>query len=516
MERIDHWQVANGCAAAIDRSTHSSGPTRPSLPAPESARDTGEMGELTELGVIDAVNGLARRDMSARELTEACLTRIRNVDGPHSHDGAPDAINAFIRVYEDGAMAAAAAADERRAAGGDMPPLLGVPIGLKDLYEVAGKPITASSKVLADVATTDCDVWRRLRHAGMVLLGHLHTHEFAAGGTTDQVGNPWDLSRSAGGSSGGSGAALAARMLPAATGTDTAGSLRIPSSCCGTSTIKPTLGHVSTAGIVPLSWSLDHPGPMARSVVDCRALLAAMIGPDRGRAESALHAVAPDPGAGSLTLNGARIAVSPRVATVELDDEVAAGFDLAIETCRRLGATIVEPPAPSCGFDLAPDFVTLLATDMYAYHRRFDGQLDRYRPALREWLEFGERMNGTGATYAALAAQRRTMTAAWAGWVNEHAITALIEPTIPTVAPVRGDGYDHFGTDIAMISLTHFWNWTGFPVVALPAGVGASSGLPVSVSVIGPAATDWELLDLAAELQADLGTPAWPTIAESD
>ena len=126
--------------------------------------------------------------------------------------------------------------------------------------------------------------------AGMVLLGHLHTHEFAAGGTTDQVGNPWDLERSAGGSSGGSAAALAAFMVPAATGTDTAGSLRIPSACCGTSAIKPTRGRVSMAGVVPLAWSLDHAGPMARTLADCRLLLAAMTGPDRGRAESALDA----------------------------------------------------------------------------------------------------------------------------------------------------------------------------------------------------------------------------------
>jgi Asp-tRNA(Asn)/Glu-tRNA(Gln) amidotransferase A subunit family amidase len=99
--------------------------------------------------------------------------------------------------------------------------------------------------------------------------------------------------------------------------------------------------------------------------------------------------------------------------------------------------------------------------------------------------------------------------------MDEHGIAALIEPTIPAVAPVRGHGYDHFGTDVDMISLTHFWNWTGFPVVALPAGVGAVTGLPVSVSMIGPAATDWQLLDLAAELQDDLGTPAWPTLVES-
>jgi aspartyl-tRNA(Asn)/glutamyl-tRNA(Gln) amidotransferase subunit A len=469
------------------------------------------MSELTDLGVIDAAAALSRRDVSARELTEAYLTRIGDVDGPHSHDGSPDAINAFVRVYDD-ALDAATVADERRTAGGDLPPLLGVPVGLKDLYEVAGKPITASSKVLADVATKDCDVWARLRRAGMVLLGHLHTHEFAAGGTTDQVGNPWELSRSAGGSSGGSGAALAARMVPAATGSDTAGSLRIPSACCGTSTIKPTLGYVSTRGVVPLSWSLDHAGPMARSVADCRPLLAAMVGPDRGRAESALHAGSGDPGTDRLSFREARIAVSPRIASVELDVDVAAGFDQALDACRQLGATIVEPPPPDAGFELGDEFITVLATDMYAYHRRFEGLLDRYRPALREWIEMGKRLSGTGDAYANIANRRRQMTANWAAWIDEHDITALIEPTIPSVAPRRGNGYEHAGTDIDLISLTHFWDWTGFPVVALPAGLGATSGLPVSVSLIGPAASDWRLLDLGAELQAELGTPPWPSL----
>jgi aspartyl-tRNA(Asn)/glutamyl-tRNA(Gln) amidotransferase subunit A len=470
------------------------------------------MGELTDLGVVESVDALGRREVSARELTEACLARIRALDGPHSHDGSSDAINAFVRVYEDDALAAATAADDLRAAGGDLPPLLGVPIGLKDLYEVAGKPITASSNVLADVAEQDCDVWRRLRAAGMVLLGHLHTHEFAAGGTTDQVGNPWDLTRSAGGSSGGSGAALAARLLPATTGSDTAGSLRIPSACCGTSTIKPTLGHVSTAGVVPLSWSLDHAGPMARSLDDCRALLAAMVGPDPGRAESALHAASHDPGRGPDRLSGARLAVSPRIVTADLDDEVAAGFDSALDACRRLGATIVEPPPPAAGIDLGDDFVTVLATDMYAYHRRFDDLVDRYRPSLRDWRELGERMSGTGGELATIGARRRVMTAAWAHWIDVHEITALIEPTIPAVAPVRGAGYDRFGHDLDMISLTHFWNWTGFPVVALPSGIGATSRLPVGVSLIGPAASDWRLLDLGSELQTDLGVPDWPNL----
>jgi aspartyl-tRNA(Asn)/glutamyl-tRNA(Gln) amidotransferase subunit A len=466
--------------------------------------------DLTVLGVVDAAAAVARRDVSAAELTAACLARIREVDGVRSHEGDTASINAWVRVYEEDAIAAAARADERRAAGGDLPPLLGVPIGLKDLYGVAGKPVTASSSLLADVPAEDCDVWRRLEAAGMVLIGHLHTHEFAAGGTTDQVGNPWDLSRSAGGSSGGSAAALAARMVPAATGTDTAGSLRIPSACCGTSTIKPTRGRVSLAGIVPLSWSLDHAGPMARTLIDCRALLAAMAGPDRGRAESALHVAETDEIGVSVRLAGARIAVSPRTAGAELDADVTVGFGRTLDACRGLGATIFEPAPPVAGFDVGDEFLDVLTTDMLAYHRRFDGRRDLYRPALREWVELGERRAVTGDSYAATQARRREITAAWADWLVEHRITAMIEPTIPTVAPRRGDGYAHAGSDYPMISLTHFWDWTGFPVAALPAGVGATSGLPVGISLIGPAASDWRLLALGIELQHALGVPTPP------
>jgi aspartyl-tRNA(Asn)/glutamyl-tRNA(Gln) amidotransferase subunit A len=223
-----------------------------------------------DLGVVESATLLRSRELSSSELVTACLRRIEERDGTHSADGDATSINAWVRVYPDDALRAAANADTRLTAKaqrelGPPPPLLGVPIGLKDLYAVAGKPLTASSTLYNETPDDDSDAWRRLRDAGMVLLGHTHTHEFAAGGTTDQVGNPWSLDRSAGGSSGGSAAALAARMVPAATGTDTAGSLRIPSALCATSTIKPTRNLVSISGVVPLAPSLDHCGPMARS-----------------------------------------------------------------------------------------------------------------------------------------------------------------------------------------------------------------------------------------------------------
>jgi aspartyl-tRNA(Asn)/glutamyl-tRNA(Gln) amidotransferase subunit A len=209
-----------------------------------------------DLGVLEAARELRARRLSAGELLDAVLARIaaRN-GGEPTFDGAPDAVNAWARIYPEEAAATARAADARLSGEGDDAPLLcGVPIGVKDLYAVAGLPVTASSRMLeGNVAEEDCVAWARLRAAGMVLVGHTHTHEFAFGGTTDQVGNPWALDRSAGGSSGGSAAALAARMVPATTGTDTAGSLRIPAAMCGISSIKPTHGRVPIAGIVPLA-----------------------------------------------------------------------------------------------------------------------------------------------------------------------------------------------------------------------------------------------------------------------
>ncbi len=442
------------------------------------------MTDPADLGVVEASAALAARELSSRELAEACLARIRERDGTHSHEGDPGSINAWVRLYEEDALDAADAADRRRSAG-DAPALCGIPIGLKDLYAVAGKPLTASSRVLDEVPDRDCDAWARLSAEGMVLLGHLHTHEFACGGTTDQVGNPWALDRSAGGSSGGSGAALASRQVPVATGTDTAGSLRIPSSECGTSTIKPTRGLLSLRGIVPLAPTFDHPGPMARTVGDCEPLLAALAGARPPSERRPLR----------------RYAVSPRIA--DLDPDVADGFERAL---AALPAERVEPPPPPARLDVLAEFFDLVLTEMLAYHRRFDDRRDQYRPAIRARLEYAEQRAMTAEEYVAGQADRTEDTARWCEWLAEHRIDAIVEPTLPIVAPVRGAGYDETFGDLDDLSLTHYWDWTGFPVVALPSGVGSRSGLPVSVSLVGAPGSDWDLLAWGAALQAELGT----------
>jgi aspartyl-tRNA(Asn)/glutamyl-tRNA(Gln) amidotransferase subunit A len=456
-----------------------------------------------DLGVVEASALLAARELSSVELTEACLARIRERDGTHSFDGDHGSINAWVRVYEEDALAGARAADERLDAGG-APPLCGLPIGLKDLYAAAGKPLTASSRVLDEVPERDCDAWARLRADGMVLLGHLHTHEFAVGGTTDQVGNPWALDRTAGGSSGGSAAALAARMVPAATGSDTAGSLRIPSALSGTSTIKPTRGRVSLRGIVPLSPSLDTAGPLARTLADCVPLLAAMAGPEAGRAVTAL--ASSFAAGGPRPLSGLRFAVSPRDGGVELDADVAGAFDAALAVVQRLGGVLVDAPPPE-PLETGPGYLTVLRADLAVYHRRFGDRLDDYRPSLREWVTAADAHPASAEEYAAALASRREATAAWSDWLAEHDVFAVLEPTVAVVAPPRGDGYDRAGSDYVLIALTHFWNWTGFPVVSLPSGVGRTSGLPTSVSLIGRAGGDAGLLAAGIALQAELGVP---------
>ena len=445
--------------------------------------------DAADLGVGDAAAALRRQELSVRELLDACLTRIRERDGTHSHGGDPGSVNAWVRVYEEDARAAAVHADERLARG-DAPALCGIPIGLKDLYAVAGKPLTASSRVLHEVPAHDCDAWARLAADGMVLLGHVHTHEFAAGGTTDQVGNPWALDRSAGGSSGGSAAALAARTVPAATGTDTAGSLRIPSAMCGTSTIKPTRRLVPIRGIVPLGPTLDHAGPMARTVADCEPLLVALAGVPPPASRRPLR----------------RIVVSPRVG--DLDPDVADGLDAALAALtRKLGAEQIAPAPPPVALDLGLEFLDVLCSGMLVYHRRFDDRRDLYRPSIRGFLEYGERRAMTAEEYVAAQGRRIELTHAWLDWLAEHRIDAIVEPTLPIVARPRGHGYDEAFTDQAEISLTHYWNWTGFPVVALPAGIGRRSGLPVSVSLIGPPGADWDLLAAGTALQTELEPP---------
>ena len=466
-----------------------------------------------DLGVLEAADLLRSGRLSSVELTEACLRRIETRNGgPPTSDGAPNAINAWARLYPEIAREQAALADQRRATEGDATPLLcGIPIGLKDLYGVAGLPLTASSSLLeGNVASADATVWLRLREQGMVLLGHTHTHEFAAGGPSDQVGNPWALQLIAGGSSGGSAAALAARMTPAALGSDTCGSLRIPSTCCGTCAIKPTHGRLPLDGIVPLATSLDHPGPMARTIADCAALLAAMAagGP-------AVTPLMPPPAAidgppvrarsGGRPLAGVTIALTDRTHEIAMADAVGRGLEEAAHTCERLGARIVEPPAPwTLNWD---DLSCVLSTDVWAYHQNFVGLHDRYRPAIAEFVEVARNFTDAQA-YLAAQARRAEGTAAWEDWFTHNGVDLVLEPTLPILPYERGPGYERGhagGAGDPLIELTALWDMTGMPVAALPLSWN------VGVSLIGPRGHEAPLIQAAIDLQEHaLGIPGDP------
>jgi aspartyl-tRNA(Asn)/glutamyl-tRNA(Gln) amidotransferase subunit A len=465
-----------------------------------------------DLGVLEAAALLRERRLSARELTDACLRRIKERNGGEpTPDGAPEAINAWARVYPERAREAAAAADERLARDGEAAPeLCGIPLALKDLYGVAGLPLTASSRVLADqVAEADAPVWARLRDQGMVLLGHTHTHEFAAGGTTDQVGNPWALDRVVGGSSGGSAAALAARMTPAALGSDTCGSLRIPSACCGTSAVKPSHGRLPIAGIIPLAPSLDHPGPMARTIADCAALLDGMT---RGAPEptplspppAPLTDVPRRPRPGPRPLAGLTVALTDRPDEAGLEPAVAAGLEAARRACEQLGARVIAAPAPwRLDWD---DLTCVLLTEVWAHHHRHADRAGLYRPAIAEFVEAAQ---GFTDAIPYLAAQQRRAegTAAWEAWFATEGIDAVLEPTLPIVPYGRGPGYDRGhagGAGDPMIALTALWDMTGMPVATLPVT------WETSVSLIAPRGGEAGLIQAAIDLQEHaLGVPRW-------
>jgi aspartyl-tRNA(Asn)/glutamyl-tRNA(Gln) amidotransferase subunit A len=466
-----------------------------------------------DLGVLAAARELRDRRLSARELLDAVLERIaaRN-GGEPTFDGAPDAVNAWARVYPEEAGEMASAADARLAREGDDAPLLcGVPVGLKDLYGVAGLPLTASSRVLeGNIAREDAVVWARLRAAGMVLVGHTHTHEFAFGGTTDQVGNPWDLARSAGGSSGGSAAALAAGMVPATTGTDTAGSVRIPAAMCGISSIKPTHGRVPIGGIIPLAASLDHAGPMARSLADASVLLEAMAD---GGADTTplmpppapLGPIPHEPTPGPRPLEGRTIAVLGAPPHADLDPDVTDGLEQAARACERLGARVVRAERPADA-DLR-GWALVATVDFWSYHEQFADRAEDYRPFLRRIAAVAGDA-GPAAAYVRAQEDRAATTAVWERWMAAEGIELLLEATIPAPAPPRTIGYaPELPTPDPHILLTFPWNVTGFPVAALPAGVGARSGLPVGASLIGPRGAEAAVVQAGIDLQEHAVAP---------
>lgn len=385
--------------------------------------------------------------------------------------------NAFILVDEPGARAAARAVDDERRRGIDRGRLHGMPISIKDLIDIAGQPTTAASRVRADhVATNDAPVVQRLREAGAVLIGKTNMHEFALGTTSDEsafgaVHNPHDVSRSAGGSSGGSAAAVACGMGEASIGSDTGGSIRIPAAACGVVGLKPSLGEVPTEGAVPLSFTFDTIGPLTRSVDDAAAIWSVLT----GQRPAPIEARPP------ASLRLARLA---GYFDELLDNEVRTGFGGAIERIGRCGLTI-ESRTISGTESITGAYVAISLGEAAHWHAQLlQTRSGDYQPGVRARLGIGEKVSAVEYIAAFEARERliRAVDAALEG------CDALVLPTLAIVAPQLGlqdvtmSGGQQIPVRSAMLRLTQLFNVTGHPAISLPI---PTSGLPVGLQLVG-------------------------------
>lgn len=344
--------------------------------------------QLTDLTLAEASARIRQRTVTPTNLTEACLTRIEKYN---------PRLNAFITVMndvmKDQALAQAHLLDAEQRTGKLRGPLHGIPIGLKDLFDTAGVRTTAASAVFADrIPTEDAEVTRRLKSAGAIIIGKLNMHEFAYGATSvpshyGAVHNPYALDRIAGGSSGGSAAAVAARLCFGALGSDTGGSIRQPSSYNALAGLKPTYGRVSTRGVIPLSWSLDHVGPMCRTVADAAMLLSVIAGYDPLETTS-IDAPVPDY-LQSLRMKTAtlRLGIPRKLFYQNLDPEIDAAVSQALDVLRKLTAGTSDVELPAIGN------LPVLAAEAYAYHLPYFSKTpELYQPSTRSRLEAGARI----------------------------------------------------------------------------------------------------------------------------
>ncbi|MFQ5846881.1 MAG: amidase [Candidatus Methylomirabilales bacterium] len=469
-------------------------PARGSVPLPEG-------GEILALSVASAVRLIRRRELSPVELVQAVLDRI---------DAYGKSLNAYIAWYPEEALEAARSAEDAVARGRPLGPLHGIPVALKDLFFTAGRPTTAGTRILTDcVPREDATVIRRLREAGAILLGRLNLHELAYGVTSDNphfgpVRNPWDLTRIAGGSSGGSAAAVAASLCPASLGTDTGGSIRIPAACCGVVGLKPTYGRVSRSGILPLAWSLDHVGPITRGVEDAALLLEVLAGPDpRDLSTSALPVPKYHRTLGG-NLTGVRIGL-PRGFSppdqAEVDPGVTGAVEQAVRVIEDGGGRVEEVSVPFLRHALAIQFFTL-ATEASANHRRLLRTRGRELGAdVRRRIELGEFVTGT--QYVRAQQARRRLVQEFAAVFRQ--VDLLVTPTLPVVAPPLGAHTVtiHGVQKRLQPTLTRFTsplNLTGLPAISVPCGSDAG-GLPVGLQMISRPFDEATLLRVAYAYQ---------------
>ena len=452
------------------------------------------MSDPADLTLVDLLPLLERRALSARELLDACLARVER------HEGR---VRAFVTLTPHLARAAAERADADRAAGRPTGPLAGVPVALKDLYLTAGVPTTASSRVLeGHDPGFDSAVWERLRAAGAGLLGKTTLHEFAYGTGSHPTRNPWDLTRTPGGSSGGSGAALAARMVPVATGSDTGGSLRIPAAACGIASLRPAHGRVSTYGALPLAASLDTAGPMARRVRDVGLLLRLLAGPDP-RDPRTLDAPVPDyPHTPPEDLRGVRIGTATRWFWDDVDPSVAATCRSALDRMVALGAELVpfDPPPDTEQLMAFPGaYGALMGPEVLGHHAELLAEHEHlYGEAFLHRLASAREI--TPEQHAQARRDRERWRQGWRALVAEHRLDAVAHPTLPEPAPVQPDeGRGTGGT----LRTTRAWSVSGFPALCVPAGLD-DRGLPVGLELAGLPEQEAALVGLGIALDEDV------------
>jgi aspartyl-tRNA(Asn)/glutamyl-tRNA(Gln) amidotransferase subunit A len=446
--------------------------------------------------IIELSRALKARQTTAEAVVDGCLQRITERN---------PTLNAFITVFEGEAREQARAADREIAAGNYRGPLHGVPISLKDLFDVRGAVTTAASRVRqAHVADRDAPAVAALRHAGAVIVGKTNLHEFAFGTTNEDSAfgparHPFDPSRSPGGSSGGSAAAVADGMCFASLGTDTGGSIRIPAAACGLVGLKPTCGELSTEGVVPLSPTLDHIGPICRSIEDAAIIYDTLRG---GRQPA--DAAAPDSRA-------PRLAIPRHYFLAALDTQVAAGFETACERLRESGAILTDVSIPHAG-DIVAIYLHIVLPEAAAYHAKtLERRPEDYTPNVRMRLEMGRYILGEDYARALRGREliRREVDAALEG-VDGLFLPALAIPAPKIGVPTVRIGGAEEPVRNVMLRCTQAFNVSGHPAVALPCGATAE-GLPIGAQIVGAYGDTTGLLRVATAVEAALTAPVAAT-----
>ncbi|KXF56755.1 amidase [Rhodococcus sp. SC4] len=463
-----------------------------------------------ELDLTAAADAISRRELSPVELIDSALDHLDRVD-PH--------LSAFVTVTADAARREAAIAESEIAAGRYRGPLHGIPIAIKDLFDTAGVLTTSSSAVRAThVPDRDATAVRKLQSAGAISLGKTHTHEFAFGTITPQSRNPWAVDRVPGGSSGGSAIAVSAGIVGIALGSDTGGSIRIPSALCGVVGLKPTFGLVSRAGVTPLSWSLDHVGPIAGTVRDAAVALDALVGYDDKDPASLRHtegSYVPDSG---RDLTDVRVGVPTNYYFDNVEPEVQAHVLEAIDTLAGLGATLVEVELPLTHLVQATQW-GLMVPEATTYHQdSLNRHPELYSDDVRILLEAGQHLLATD--YLRAQRSRALIRQAWADLFDD--IDVLAAPTVTSVAARAGqetidwpDGTSE-GISDTYVRLSSPANLTGLPALSVPVRM-SSDGLPIGMQLIGRPLAEATLLQVGASYELARGpvrVPGWVGLSE--